>query len=424
MEDHKTTELFKKKNNTGGRNRERCSLCKTGYQKFINTFITWEVVLLLTHVLIFLIIIYKYTKDSKLDSKKKNLFRSYESTGHFIQGFTFVLLLVPFQFTKIITIWLINCSIQKDMHEQEIQRYYDDIEGNKRDKNIEERDKDMYITSHELGKQSIGNGGRSCIDVNNMEDSCIENSSNTNNSETEKKVKCTNCNEIGGNNNNNHNNYSNNKNNPRTHQIVNTIKGQTVQNSASELFVRRIVFPVNTPKYKKKEIQYFFLCAKLYSLKRCNFLFVIKYVCSFILMFAYPLYNLIKRKLIYKYFYYSSYFMNAFDFASGMLTGAFLVLIYGLILFLVSFYKNRKNEKFYFYDNYAFINDVNCLCDEHIRINIKNNPYLKNMVINYFNIYYNYKILLFMGILMLTTICVFSFIFSFTSLAAYELHSR
>ncbi|KAI4837870.1 hypothetical protein MKS88_003289 [Plasmodium brasilianum] len=340
MEDHKTTELFKKKNNTGGRNRERCSLCKTGYQKFINTFITWEVVLLLTHVLIFLIIIYKYTKDSKLDSKKKNLFRSYESTGHFIQGFTFVLLLVPFQFTKIITIWLINCSIQKDMHEQEIQRYYDDIEGNKRDKNIEERDKDMYITSHELGKQSIGNGGRSCIDVNNMEDSCIENSSNTNNSETEKKVKCTNCNEIGGNNNNNHNNYSNNKNNPRTHQIVNTIKGQTVQNSAS------------------------------------------------------------------------------------MLTGAFLVLIYGLILFLVSFYKNRKNEKFYFYDNYAFINDVNCLCDEHIRINIKNNPYLKNMVINYFNIYYNYKILLFMGILMLTTICVFSFIFSFTSLAAYELHSR
>ncbi|SBT76063.1 conserved Plasmodium protein, unknown function [Plasmodium ovale] len=443
MEDHDVKQaLFRREHNRKG--RINCGICKRGYRKFMNAFLTWEIVLLLVHALVFMIIIYKYIKDKKLSIVDKNMFRSFKSTGHFAQGLLFVLLLVPFHFTEKITKLLIDHSKKRNTREYKKKGKYSDdvdeasyaddaddgditgetmdvednvqgdIEEHTMSIHLEEQEDVMPINSHEQGKKLTVSTEHSNINnMGNMEDQITLNSSHTNKSETEEEKQKALYNEI-----------STNKADVKG-PIMTRRKNKRGKNCISELFVNKLIFPVNTPKYKREEIENFFLCAKLFSLKNRSFLFVLKYVFCFILMFAYPLYNLIKRKLLYNYFYYSSYYINALDFGFGILTGTVLVFIYGLVMFLIRFfYINRRNENFYFYDNYAFINDIKCICDERIWINIKNNPHLKNIAINYFNSYYNYKNLLFVGLLLLLIICLFSFFFTFSSLSAYEMNRR
>ncbi|KYN97687.1 putative membrane protein [Plasmodium reichenowi] len=403
--------LFKNENKMKG---EKCTICKSKYGKFINAFLTWEIVLLIVHILIYLVIIYKFLKDGKLTSGNNMLFRSYYSAGHFTQGFLFVLLLVPFHFKKRIVKYLINTSSVQMCNngESEIKESFDDIEKHKINNYIQDGDKEEEEEEEEKKKKSsedikmMISKGNNTTDKN-MDDELTAINSDLNELEKEKYLNDMN---IGMNNEN---------------KIE--ANDENIINSLSESFINKLVFSSNTPNHKKKEIHYFFLCAKLFSLNRMNFLFVIKYVSTFILMFAYSLYNIIKRKLRYKYFYYSSYYMNSFDFAAGLLAGGIFVLLYGIIFFCIKLYNNtikNKNKNFHFYDNYPFINDVKCICDENIKLNIRNNPYLKNIAINYFNSYYNYKNLLFIGQMFLVIICIFSFIFSITSIYAFELNRQ
>ncbi|CRG97244.1 conserved Plasmodium membrane protein, unknown function [Plasmodium gallinaceum] len=400
--------LFKKENE---QNNEKCEFCKTRYRKFINKFLSWEIVLLLTHILVFLIIIYKLIMDKKLRSSNNKLFRSFNSIGHFTQGFLFVVLLVPFKFTKKITKFLINTSEKKDIQENVMRRNVD-IENSNKSINITE-EKEIKFDSNEEANSITNN--ENLIDKN-KDDELTEYLSDENklekkisleeNSTQEKKKRV----------------YFNENISVKEGYINNDKINKNTENSVCDSFVNKLVFCDNVPNYKKKEIEYFFLCAKLFSSNKSYILFVIKYVTSFILMFAYPLYNLIKRKILYKYFYFSSYYINLYDFASGLSVGSSLVLIYGLTKFFISYFvKSKKGETFKFYDNYAFVNDINCLCDENIKINVKNNPYLKNITMNYFNSYHNYKNLLFAGLIILSIICIFSFGFSFISLNTYKL---
>ncbi|CRG99092.1 conserved Plasmodium membrane protein, unknown function [Plasmodium relictum] len=401
--------LFKKENE---KNSERCAFCKTRYRKFINTFMTWEVVLLLTHILVFLIIFYKLIMDKKLSSVNNRFIRSITNVGHFTQGFLFVLLLVPFKFTKKITKFLINTCNQKDIQENDIEENANDNENENKLSNSKEKEKKIKFDSNEDANMIMNN--ESSIDKNTDEglteylsdENEIKKKESLQEKSVQEKKKRVYFNEA-----------ISVKESDNIYE-----KNKNTGNSVCESFTNKLVFCGNTSNHKKKEIQYFFLCAKLFSTNKNYVMFVIKYVTSFILMFAYPLYNLIKRKILYKYFYFSSYYINLFDFASGLSAGSSLVLIYGLTKFFISYYANRKKgEDFQFYGNYAFINDINCLCDENIKINIQNNPYLKNIAINYFNSYYNYKNLLFGGLIILLVICIFSFGFSFISLNAYKL---
>ncbi|GAW79932.1 hypothetical protein, conserved [Plasmodium gonderi] len=439
MEDDDVIEtLFKR--DSESRKRDRCTICKSDYRKAINTFMNWEIVLLLTNLLVFLIIIYKYLRDKKLDTTHKKLFRSYESAGHFMQGLTFVIMTVPFKFTKKIIKFIFNCVMKNDSYMNEAKQIYEnvggihDIEANKINNYLSnEEDGEIGIKSKGIERNSAVNTTQDNIHENNIEREianghCLnpykhetwgEGNGNEHLVEIGANRNNTCCNGSG----NTHKNSSGERSNMNRRR-----KGGNGSRegfcgiedngniSLYESFVNSLGFPANIPKHTKEKVQYFFLCAKLFSQKKSAYLFVFKYVLTFILMFAYPLYNLIKRMIRYNYFHESSYYMNEFDFASGLLGGVIFVFVYGFFRFFINLYMNRKNEKFYFYDNYPFLTEVKCLCDKNIRIIINNNPNLKGLAIRYLNSYCNYKTLLLMGLIILSNVRAFSFLFSLTSL--------
>ncbi|SCN44986.1 conserved Plasmodium protein, unknown function [Plasmodium malariae] len=381
MDDREINENLFEMEYKNGKYSRRCKECKSGYKKFINTYLTWEVVLLFALFSVFYIIISKYIKDNKIDNETKYLFRSMESAGHFTQGVLFTFLLVPFKFNEQIIKKLFNFSFQNEMYENKIKGIYEFIDGRNINECLEERERDKNIMALEEEELSFGNDRRYSTSSSSYSDSSSFNS-----------------------------NYSLNE-----HSIRNWRNDDTEKNSASKWFLRKLIFPVNTPEYKKKQVENFFMCSKLYESKGIRILFLMKYICHFILMFTYPLYNLIKRKIRHENFINSSYFFNLFDFASGMLSGALFTLLYGFIACTIQYYKNKKKEnrkEIHFYNNYPFIRNINCLCDENVRINIKNNTKLKSMATNYYKMYYIYKNLLFAGLIILYIISTIAYIFS------------
>ncbi|ANQ07047.1 Uncharacterized protein PCOAH_00014710 [Plasmodium coatneyi] len=449
-EDDTEQTLFRRTPNQ--RSRDGCRMCQDKYRKFINTCLAWELVLLVVHILIFLILIFKWVKDRKLDDENKKLFRTFESGGHFFQGVLFVLLIVPFRFNKRIIKWIYNFSMKNETHmdecrQQPYQRPYADIEENKRgnyssneedgDEGVSEkgskRNSGMNTTLGSFSDNNIDHGVVSGRAVNNQ--AVVEHFSDASEIGTGKRdgngqfIHIGYTNSARGGNGMDHQNGNAGKTTSGERVTMNRRKKGSNCSSGSlhrgntnrkiplcESFMNSLVFPVNTPKHTREKIRYFFLCAKLYAKKKISFLFLLKYACSFILMFAYPLYNLVKRKFFREIFYKSSYYMNGFDFAAGLLTGFLFVLVYGVVKFFASFYMNRKNEKFYFFDNYPFLGEVKCLCDENVRIITHNNPHLKDMAIEYLNAYAIYKTFLLKGILIQFLLCICAFAFTFMSM--------
>ncbi|SCO66169.1 conserved Plasmodium membrane protein, unknown function [Plasmodium vivax] len=454
-EDDAKQTLFRRK--TAQRNGEGCRMCRKKYWKCISTCLTWEAVLLVVHVLVFLIIFYKWVKDGRLDQVNKKLFRTYKSAGHFLQGVLFVLLIVPFRFNKRVIKWIFNFAMKNETPADEgrrdgCQEPYGDIEENKLgnylsneeedDAGGSERNSAMNTALSSLdddngGSLPVGNLPVGNLPVGNLpvDDHFAEttelDAGRRDGHPQLSRIGSTTNSTRGGNGMGGHQNGSAGKNTSGERSAMNrrrkgsscssdSLSGEHTNGSIPlcESFVNSLVFPINTPKYRREEVQYFFLCAKLFSKKKISFLFFLKYGCSFILMVAYPLYNLVKRKMLHKYFYFTSYYMNAFDFASGLLAGFLFVLVYGVVKFLANLYMNRKNEKFHFYESYPFLGDVHCLCDENVRIVIHNNPHLKGMAVHYFNSYETYRCFLFIGILILFLVCVCSFAFSLSSMGA------
>ncbi|CXI08599.1 conserved Plasmodium protein, unknown function [Plasmodium berghei] len=374
-----------------------CKICNVGYRKYINNYIKWELVLLLVNILVSLIVIFKYVKDKQLDHIPKTLFRTKKSIGHFTQGITFVVLLVPFKFTQQITKFLVDKLENKNIYK-----------NNKIEKNNDETDRkeiDIEKPKGEITKV-YSHKFEFMIKINNtqVENRVGDNLGNQNDENilSENKVEFI-------------------KTKKNLYDIINSTDNTKEKCSESELLLKSLIFSYNTPKYKKNEIYFFFLCGKLLLIKKYNMIFILKYISCFLLMISYPLYNLIKRKINYHFFYYSSYYINAFDFACGVLSGTLFVLIYGIINYLIDvMYTNRKNDKYCFWDNYYFLNDITCICDENIQNNIKHDLYLKKIAETYFNVYYNYKSLLFMGILILSAVTTFSFFFTLSSILAYQ----
>ncbi|KEG01216.1 conserved Plasmodium protein, unknown function [Plasmodium vinckei vinckei] len=379
-------------------NKKNCKICNAGYRRFINNYIKWELVLLCVNILLCLILIFKYARDKQLDRIPKTVFRSKKSIGHFTQGLMFVLLLVPFKFTQQITKFLVDASGNKNICKN------DKIEKNNNEPdtkeiNIESTEDDITKVNSHISDEIVVK-----IDNIDIKDGVEENLDNKNPEHI----------------------LNENKKEPidekkDLYDIINSTNNKKENYSESELLLKNLIFSYNTPKYKKNEIYFFFLCAKLFSRNKYNIIFLLKYIGCFLLMSSYPLYNLIKRRINYNFFYYSSYYMNAFDFASGVLLGTLLVLIYGIINYLIGvMYTNRKNDRYCFWDNYHFLNDITCICDETIQNTIKNDLRLKKITEAYFNVYYNYKTLLFMGILILSVVSVFSFFFTLSSILAYQ----
>ncbi|SCL99185.1 conserved Plasmodium protein, unknown function [Plasmodium chabaudi chabaudi] len=379
-------------------NKKNCKICNAGYRRFINNYVKWELVLLCVNILLCMILIFKYVKDKQLDRIPKTVFRTQKSIGHFTQGVIFVLLLVPFKFTQQIIKFLVNVSGNKDICK------YDKIEKN--DNGTNTKKNDIEKSEDDITKANSQKSEEVVVKIDNMhnENNVEDNLDNQNPKDIlnenkkepidEKKDLC---------------------------DIINSTDNKKENYSESELLLKNLIFSYNTPKYKKNDIYFFFLCAKLFSTNKYNIIFILRYISCFLLMVSYPLYNLIKRRINYNFFYYSSYYMNAFDFASGVLLGTLLVLIYGIINYLIGvMYTNRKNDKYCFWDNYHFLNDITCICDETIQDNIKNDLRLKKIAETYFNIYYNYKTLLFMGIIILSVVSAFSFFFTLSSILAYQ----
>ncbi|CDU16671.1 conserved Plasmodium protein, unknown function [Plasmodium yoelii] len=397
-----TSSFFNDKNKP--EKMKNCKICNGGYRKYINNYIKWELVLLIVNILVSLILIFKYGKDKQLDRIPKTVFRTKKSIGHFTQGITFVLLLVPFKFTQHITKFLVDKLENKNIYK-----------NNKIEKNHNETDtKEIDITEIDIEKPK---GKITKVNSYKSEEFMIK----INNTHIENRV------EDNFGNQNDENILNENKKEfietkkKNLYDIINTTNNKKEKYSESELLLKSLIFSYNTPKYKKNDIYFFFLCGKLLSTKRYNIIFILKYISCFLLMIFYPLYNLIKRRINYHFFYYSSYYINAFDFASGVLSGTLFVLIYGIINYLISvMYTNRKNDKYCFWDNYYFLNDITCICDENIQNNIKHDIHLKKIAETYFNVYYNYKSILFMGILILSAVTAFSFFFTLSSILAYQ----
>ncbi|EUD66255.1 hypothetical protein C922_03450 [Plasmodium inui San Antonio 1] len=497
-EDDTKQTLFRRKRKQ--RKRDGCRICRKKYRKCLNTCLTWEVVLLMVHILVFLIIIFKWVKDGKLDQVDKKLFRTYKSGCHFMQGILFVLLIVPFRFNKRVVKWIYNFAIKNETpmddecRQKPYPNPYGDIEQNKMgdylsneegdDSWVSEKGRKRDSAMHSAfgsfydknrdhrevggGVVSDGAAGNQTVDNQTVDNQTVDNqtvvehfadargmdtsgmdTSHMDGSEMDTGEMDTG--EMETNQMNGQEQFSRvgRTNTPRGGEGIGHQKGNVGKDTSGERltmnrrrkgsgssgslrrehtkrkvplcesFVNSLVFPVNTPKHTKEKIQYFFLCAKLYTNKRSSFLFFLKYVSSFILMFGYPLYNLVKRKVLHRYFYFTSYYMNAFDFASGLLLGSLFVLVYGVVKFFSSLYMNRKNSKFYFFDNYPFMGEVKCLCDQNVRIIIHNNPHLKPMAIQYLNSYGIYKSFLLIGLFILFVLCIFSFVFSLNSMSAH-----
>ncbi|KJP85961.1 hypothetical protein AK88_04370 [Plasmodium fragile] len=446
--------LFRKKPKQT--NRDGCRMCRKKYRKCINTCLTWEVVILVVHILVFLIVIFKLAKDGKLGQIDKPLFRSYKSGGHVLQGVLFVLLIVPFRFNKRLIKWFYNFYMKNETHMddecREGQRYqqpYGDIEENKMGNYLSnEEDEEARVSEKNCTMNTLfGSFGDNHIDQGGVGDQAansqavnngtvMKHSADASEMDAEKRDGHTQFSHIGSTNSAKsgngmeHQNGSGGKN--PSGECLTTNRRRKGSNCSSgslhhehtkgkisscEYFINSLIFPLNTPKHTREKIQYFFLCAKLYANNKSSFLFVLKYVCSFILMFGYPLYNLVKRKLLHINFYLTSYYRNAFDFAAGLLVGSLFVFIYGVVKFFANLYMNRNNDKFYFYDNYPFMGEVKCLCDENVRILIHNNPHLKGIAIQYLNTYGTYKSLLLVGILILFVVSICSFVFTLTSMS-------
>ncbi|CAD2112018.1 conserved Plasmodium protein, unknown function [Plasmodium vinckei] len=397
MSDHEVASpLLGDKNNL--KNTKKCKICNAGYRRFINNYVKWELVLLCVNILLCLVLIFKYAKDKQLDRIPKTVFRTKNSIGHFTQGIIFVLLLVPFKFTQQITEFLVNASRNKNICKNDkIEK--NDSEADTKEIGIKKPEDDITEANSQKSEEIVVKIDNMHIEdrvEDNLDNQNAENILNENKKEPIDEKK-------------------------DLYDIINSTDNKKENYSESELLLKNLIFSYNTPKYKKNEIYFFFLCAKLFSTNKYNIIFMIKYISCFLLMASYPLYNLIKRRINYNFFYYSSYYMNAFDFASGVLLGTLLVLIYGIINYLIGvMYTNRKNDKYCFWDNYHFLNDITCICDETIRNNIKNDLCLKRIAEAYFSVYYNYKTLLFMGILILSVITAFSFFFTLSSILAYQ----
>lgn len=446
-EDDTEETLFGRKLNQ--RNRDGCQICRNKCRKCINTCLTWEMVLLVVDILVFLIIIFKWLKDGKLDQRKKTLFRTYESGGHFMQGILFVLLIVPFKFNKRIIKWIFNLSMKNEMYMEECrqeayQQLYGDIEQSRMGNYLyNEENENGGVIEEGSGRNYGMNSALGSIDNNNMDqrevnhETVVERVAGAGEMDTGNGGRHAQFIRIGygnsgrGGNGMDHQEGSARKNTSGERLTMNRRRnGSNCRNDSlhrehanrdfplCESFFRSLVFPINTPKHIRERIRYFFLCAKLYGNMKISFLFVLKYASAYILMFAYPLYNLVKRKLLHPRFHLTSYYMNEFDFASGLLAGSLFVLVYGLVKFFASLCMNRRSEKFYFFDNYPFLSEVKCLCDENVRIIIHNNPHLKSTAIQYLNAYRIYKIFLLKGIFILFLLCIFSFAFTLTSMNA------
>ncbi|GAB65441.1 hypothetical protein PCYB_061730 [Plasmodium cynomolgi strain B] len=454
-EDNAKQTLFSKKHKQ--RNRFECQFCWSKNRTCANMHLTWEVALLVVHILIFPILIFKLVMDGKLEHKEKTLFRSFESGGHFMQGIVFILLIVPFKFNKMIINWIYNLAMKNETcmdectqhpyhltYQQLHQQPGDNMEESKKGNSLSnkegddagvsekgnERDSSMNtargsfdddnIDQQEVGDRTTKNQVVKNQKVNNKtvnSQAVAEHFADASKMDTGKRdghaefihIGYANSDSVG--NNIDHQNGNAGKNTSGEHLTTNMqrtgINGRPpCENTDSniplcESFVNSLVFPPNTPNHSREKIQCFFMCAKLYANKKSAFLFFLKYFFTVSLMFTYPLYNLWKRKRRYKNFYCSSYFSNAFDFASGLLMGSFFVLSYGLMNFFDNLYKNRKKEKFQFFDNYPFLREMKCICDENARLILYNNPHLRKIGIQYLKSYRTYKKFLFKGFFVL-----------------------